>query len=76
MREVLRYGALLSMPSKLTKRDKYRRVEDIIDMLDIRACSDSRIGEAAAAGGISGGERRRLAVGMELLFDPHLLLLG
>ena len=76
VREVMRYGAELSLPSTtldshgntvpMTKAMKYAKVDKIIEMLDIGKCADSRIGNAADSGGISGGERRRLAVGMEV----------
>merc|ERR1719359_1601185 len=85
VREVLRYGAELSLPSvgkdsngrevRMSTADKYGKVDKIIDMLDIGKCADSRIGNSADSGGISGGERRRLAVAMELLCDPQLLFL-
>ena len=77
VREVLRYGAQLSMSrDNHSAADIEAKVDHIIDMLDIAKCADSRIGNSSDSGGISGGERRRLAVGMELLSDPALLFLG
>jgi ABC-type multidrug transport system ATPase subunit len=39
------------------------------------ATADSRIGSPDAGGGISGGERKRVAIGLELVAFPSLLLL-
>lgn len=39
----------------------------VIRDLDIEKCADSRIGNVGEAGGISGGERRRLTVLFRLL---------
>jgi ABC-type multidrug transport system ATPase subunit len=36
--------------------------------------ADSRIG-TSDSGGISGGERKRVAIGMELIADPSIILL-
>ncbi len=50
-----------------------QRVIDIIDELDLHKCADTIIGNVGS--GISGGERRRLAIGLEILNQPSLLLL-
>ena len=47
----------------------------VIDELQLQECADSRIGLPEEKGGISGGERKRLGVAAELLFNPPLLLL-
>lgn len=53
---------------------QYARVEEVLEELDLLDVADSRIGNAVT-GGISGGERRRLSVAMELLYRPSVLLL-
>jgi ABC-type lipopolysaccharide export system ATPase subunit len=42
--------------------------------VDLAKCAHSRIG-SDAGGGISGGERRRLSIGVEVVHKPRLLLL-
>lgn len=74
VRETLRYAARLRLPEEMAVEEKYRRVEDVIEQLDIGSCADSRVGDGSQ-GGISGGERRRLAIGVELLFDPACIML-
>lgn len=74
VRETLRYASRLRLPSAMTLAEKYQRVEEVIAELDLQKCADSRIG-SSTGGGISGGERRRLAVALELLYRPPMLLL-
>jgi ABC-type multidrug transport system ATPase subunit len=50
------------------------QIFDVIDELQLSHVSDSKIG-SPDSGGISGGERRRVALGKELLADPGVLLL-
>ena len=54
--------------------DRRQRVDYILDLLDIRHCKDVLVGDSRVKG-ISGGERKRLAVGIELLSKPKLLFL-
>jgi ATP-binding cassette subfamily G (WHITE) protein 2 len=42
--------------------------------VDLAKCAHSRIG-SDVGGGISGGERRRLSIGVEVVHKPRLLLL-
>ena len=44
----------------------------IIDALSLERCADSRIGDDLI-GGLSGGEKRRVAVGIELVTHPNIL---
>jgi len=71
--ETLIFAANLKLPKSMGKEVKMKRVNDIIDELDLHKCKDTIIGMVGA--GISGGERRRLAIGLEILNQPSLLLL-
>lgn len=73
VREVLTFAADLKLPTSVSKQDKKIRIENIINELDLNSCKDTQIGEIGQ--GISGGERRRLAIGLEILNEPSLLLL-
>ena len=57
----------------MSSKQRYQRVQEIIDELDLNKCKDTIIGMVGA--GISGGERRRLAIGLEILNQPSLLML-
>jgi len=50
------------------------QVERALALLRLSHVADSRIG-STARGGLSGGERRRVAVGVELVTRPGLMLL-
>lgn len=50
------------------------KVEELINELGLDSCRDTRVGDTMTKG-ISGGERKRLAIGVEVLTDPHLLFL-
>ena len=71
--ETLKFAANLKLPTSMSKEERYQRVDDIVDELDLSKCKDTVIG--TVGNGISGGERRRLAIGLEILNQPSLLLL-
>ena len=72
--ETLFFTAMLRMPG--TRAQKEAAVEDTIAALRLTGCQHSVIGAAGGPRrGISGGERKRVNIGNELLADPSLLLL-
>ena len=73
MYETLKFAVNLKLPKSMSKEKKLKRVNNIIDELDLNKCKDTIIGNIGS--GISGGERRRLAIGLEILNQPSLLLL-
>ncbi|RAL38301.1 hypothetical protein DM860_002279 [Cuscuta australis] len=72
--ETLVFAALLRLPSDISRREKYERVETIIKELGLERCRQTRVG-GGFVNGISGGERKRTSIGYEILVDPSLLLL-
>ncbi|KAJ1561017.1 hypothetical protein HK405_005184, partial [Cladochytrium tenue] len=73
-RETLQYAALIRLPGSLAREQKLRRAEDILVELGLRDCADTLVGGGAVKG-LSGGEKRRLSVGLALLTNPNVLLL-
>ncbi|KAI9350617.1 P-loop containing nucleoside triphosphate hydrolase protein [Zopfochytrium polystomum] len=73
-RETLRYAALLRLPAAVPEADKLLRAESVLRELGLAHCADTLVGGPGAKG-LSGGERRRLSVGIALLSDPAVLLL-
>ena len=74
VRETLQYAAELRMDGNLTKQQKHSKVEDIIDLLGLRDCADVIIGSSAVKG-CSGGQRRRVSIGIQLVTEPACLFL-
>jgi ATP-binding cassette, subfamily G (WHITE), member 2 len=74
VRENLLFSANLRLPTYISKTEKRRRVDDAIELLGLWKCSDTRIGTDLLRG-VSGGERKRCSIGMELLCDPAVLFL-
>ncbi|KAJ3103624.1 ATP-binding cassette sub- G member 2 [Phlyctochytrium planicorne] len=74
VKETLSYAAKLRLPTILTKAEKDQRVEETILELGLTKCKDTRIGDSDVRG-ISGGEKRRAAIGMELITQPSILFL-
>ncbi|XP_057814737.2 ABC transporter G family member 22 [Cryptomeria japonica] len=72
--ETLMYAALLMLPKDLTKQQKIERVEQVIQDLRLERCRDTMVGSHFLRG-VSGGERKRVCIGHELLMDPPLILL-
>lgn len=74
VREAITMSATLRLPSHVTKAERRQRVRDIIKMLNLEKCADTIIGSAARKG-ISGGERKRCAIAMDLITNPPVLFL-
>ncbi|WOL18064.1 ABC transporter G family member 9 [Canna indica] len=72
--ETLVYTALLRLPSTLSRQTKVEQADAVIAQLGLAACRNSIIGGPLVRG-ISGGERKRVSIGQEVLINPSLLLL-
>eukprot|EP01061_Rhynchopus_euleeides_P002796 TRINITY_DN1214_c0_g1_i6.p1 TRINITY_DN1214_c0_g1~~TRINITY_DN1214_c0_g1_i6.p1 ORF type:complete len:688 (+),score=334.14 TRINITY_DN1214_c0_g1_i6:95-2065(+) len=76
VRETLMFGARLLLPEKTTKQQCEERVQNIIEELGLQLVADQMVGaDKVGARGISGGERKRVAIGLVLIPDPDILLL-
>ncbi|GLT91379.1 hypothetical protein SLE2022_092700 [Rubroshorea leprosula] len=72
--ETLLFTALLRLPNSLSRDEKVQHVERVIAELGLNRCRDSMIGGPLFRG-ISGGEKKRVSIGQEMLINPSLLLL-
>ncbi|RKO89550.1 P-loop containing nucleoside triphosphate hydrolase protein [Blyttiomyces helicus] len=72
--DTLTYSAMLRLPASLPPEAKAERVETIIMQLGLNGCRDTWIGNAEHKG-ISGGERKRVSIGIELVTAPRILFL-
>ncbi|KAL9648047.1 hypothetical protein ABK040_012101 [Willaertia magna] len=75
VRETLRYAALLRLPKNITWKEKMERVEGIMDELGLTKSANTKVGTPGISKGISGGERKRLSIAIELLTQPSVLFL-
>uniref|UniRef100_A0A8C9TYQ7 ATP binding cassette subfamily G member 2 (JR blood group) n=1 Tax=Scleropages formosus TaxID=113540 RepID=A0A8C9TYQ7_SCLFO len=74
VRENLRFSAALRLPSSVSQKEKDARVSNFIKELGLTKVADSKVGTQMIRG-ISGGERKRTAIGMELIMEPSVLFL-
>lgn len=74
VRETLTYAALLRLPKTLSKSEKVEQAESVIVELGLTRCRNTIIGGPLLRG-VSGGERKRVSIGQEMLINPSLLLL-
>jgi len=72
--ETLYFAAMLRLPKTMTTPQKKARVDEVIAALGLSKCRDTIIGGFFRRG-VSGGERKRVSVGHELLINPSVLLL-
>ncbi len=72
--EALRFAARLRLPADYSDQEIGRRVQDVLELLDLAGTVDVVIGSPGGSG-MSGGQRRRVNLAMELLTDPPVLLL-
>ncbi|QSZ31132.1 hypothetical protein DSL72_000695 [Monilinia vaccinii-corymbosi] len=74
VRETLHFAAGLRLPPFMTKEQKTRRAEDVLLKMGLKDCADNLIGSDLIKG-ISGGEKRRVTIAVQVLTDPRVLLL-
>lgn len=74
VREAIMMSARLRLPEKTKESVINDRVDEMISILGLEKCASTRIGSATSKG-ISGGERKRVALAMELIPNPSILFL-
>ncbi|KAL2425309.1 putative ABC transporter ATP-binding protein/permease [Exophiala dermatitidis] len=74
VRETLHFAARLRLPAFLNHEQKIQRAESVLMQLGLKDCADTLIGSDMVKG-ISGGEKRRVSIGIQILTDPQVLLL-
>ncbi|KAF7818886.1 ABC transporter G family member 22-like isoform X1 [Senna tora] len=74
VKETITYAARLRLPKTLTKEQKEKRALDVIYELGLERCQDTMIGGSFVRG-VSGGERKRVCIGNEIIINPSVLFL-
>ncbi|MBN1451247.1 MAG: FHA domain-containing protein [Anaerolineales bacterium] len=67
--QALDYAAQLRMPSDTTPEERHKRVMEVLQDLDLEHRKDVQIS------GLSGGQQKRVSIGVELLTKPGLFFL-
>ncbi|KAF2291657.1 hypothetical protein GH714_027931 [Hevea brasiliensis] len=73
VRETIWYSARLRLPDKMPRSEKRALVESTIIEMGLQDCADT-VGNWHLRG-ISGGEKRRVSIALEILMRPRLLFL-
>jgi ABC-type multidrug transport system ATPase subunit len=73
-RETLMFAARLRLPMTMPMAEKKRRVNRVLAELSLIRCADQRIGDVDRRG-ISGGERKRASIALELLVNPSVIFI-
>ncbi|KAH1224249.1 ABC transporter G family member 15 [Glycine max] len=74
VRETISYSANLRLPSTMTKEEVNDIIEGTIMEMGLQDCADRLVGNWHLRG-ISGGEKKRLSIALEILTRPSLLFL-
>ncbi|KAL7131584.1 hypothetical protein ABFS83_12G013300 [Erythranthe nasuta] len=74
VREAVHYSALLQLPNTMSNSEKKKRAEDTIKEMGLQDAVDTRIGGWSVKG-LSGGQKRRVSICIEILTRPKLLFL-
>ena len=75
VKETLRFHASLRLPARIpneTPSTRERWIDDCIDLLGLTDVKHSIVGDESRRG-ISGGQRKRVNIGAELVADPSIL---
>ncbi|KAG5179837.1 P-loop containing nucleoside triphosphate hydrolase protein [Tribonema minus] len=73
VRETLQYAALLRIPG-LGRAQKKEVVEETIKALKLSACANTIVGDDRHRG-VSGGEKRRVSIGVDIVHQPKIIFL-
>jgi ABC-type multidrug transport system ATPase subunit/pSer/pThr/pTyr-binding forkhead associated (FHA) protein len=69
VRETLSFAAEMRLPKDTQAFDRANRVEQVVESIDLKDRIDTKVGE------LSGGQRKRVSIGLELLAQPGVLYL-
>jgi ABC-type multidrug transport system ATPase subunit len=70
----LYYNALLRLPSNISKNEKKKHVQTIINALGLSHIQNHVVGSPSKRG-ISGGQKKRVNIGMELVAMPSIMFM-
>lgn len=71
VRENLHFSAGLRLPAHLSKQEKQQRAESVLLKMGLRDCANNLVGSELVKG-ISGGEKRRVTIAIQILTGKAL----
>ncbi|KAJ4714475.1 ABC transporter G family member 11-like [Melia azedarach] len=74
VKEAVYYSAQLQLPDSMSRSEKKERAEMTIREMGLQDCMNTRIGGWSVRG-LSGGQKRRVSICIEILTRPKLLFL-
>nr|XP_043606123.1 ABC transporter G family member STR-like [Erigeron canadensis] len=72
--ETFMFAAEVRLPPSLSRLEKKKRVIELLDQLGLTSTAHTYIGDEGRRG-VSGGERRRVSIGIDIIHKPSLLFL-
>lgn len=73
--ETILYSAILRLPPHRNASHIHSATEEAVNKMGLDGVRNSYVGGSARVGGISGGEKRRVSVAMEIVTSPKIVLL-
>ncbi|KAI8112521.1 hypothetical protein M9434_003844 [Picochlorum sp. BPE23] len=73
--ETVLYSAILRLPANTTTEECHRVTQQTITRVGLNNVKESYVGGSERVRGISGGERKRVLVAMEIVTNPRIILL-
>ncbi|CAK7231848.1 hypothetical protein SBRCBS47491_008068 [Sporothrix bragantina] len=74
VRETMIFAARLALPSSVSRREAFRRVDDLIASFGLQSQAHTIVGTPIKKG-LSGGQKKRLGVASRLVTSPNILFL-
>ncbi|KAF6170338.1 hypothetical protein GIB67_043028 [Kingdonia uniflora] len=74
VKETVYYSAMLQLPDSMSKTEKKERTETVIREMGLQNAMNTRI-RGREEKGLSGGQKRRVSICIEILTRPNLLFL-
>ncbi|PPR95601.1 hypothetical protein GOBAR_AA25066 [Gossypium barbadense] len=74
VQETFMFAAEVRLPHSISRAEKKKRVNELLSQLGLETAAHTYIGDEGRRG-VSGGERRRVSIGIDIIHKPPLLFL-
>jgi ABC-type multidrug transport system ATPase subunit len=75
VRQTVQYAAMLKLPCAFSHETISAVVDSLLESLGLVRCQHTLVGDSTRIRGVSGGERRRVSIAVELVANPRILFL-